>query len=174
MVKQLSQEEKAARAAEELRALIREGHEVAKALTEAIRAGRRQVDEYMENSLVQQFRDYRAATQVIIDKNIANIEATAQAMLDGLQRQLQSVANNHVEVYYGLAENLALGIDPPGPGGKEERRQAIIEAGDRIVETYRRAGLEIAGEDTHPELTRALRHKRLTGEIEDPRDGLIA
>jgi regulator of sigma D len=140
MGKSLTPDQKAETAADELRRLIREAHEAAQALAEAGKQARRQVDEYLEDSLVQQFRNYQTATQELIDKNTTSIEATATAYHEQLRGAFQVVADGHLRVYCALIEHIKAGADKPVET-IEHVRARIIKAGDELTAAYHAAGI---------------------------------
>lgn len=151
MPKTKTPEQRAAEAADELRALIRAAHEAAQNLTEASKAARAQVDDYLHDGVQQALDQYTGMMQENINRAMKILDVSATNALQHLRAQLQAVADCHSLLFITLAHGLALSVDPPD-STLEARRQAIIDSGNLMVKVYRQVGIKIADESLPGEL----------------------
>jgi len=114
VVKQLTQDEKTARAAEELRALIREAHEAAKGLREVVKAAEQaflagiEAIDHVAKEQIQPQVDAFAADMSAMLTRFCNRATTAFG--DALVEQLETW-NQEIHELYKLPEGRGLVID---------------------------------------------------------------
>jgi hypothetical protein len=84
-------EEKLARAVAELRALIREAHEAAQALKDAVKAAHAQVEDYAHDTVQTALNTYSERFQAEIDAWSAEARADCQRVVDNLNRAMNAV-----------------------------------------------------------------------------------
>jgi hypothetical protein len=143
--------ERAERAAAELRDLIRQAHEAAQALNDAVKTARAAVGDYLHDGVQSTLDSYTGMLQGQIDLKIKQLNTTAADYQTKMHRRLQAVADAHSLLYITLAQSICVAIDPPD-STMAERRQLIIDSGNAMVEVYRRAGLRMPEETLDPQL----------------------
>lgn len=86
-------EDKAEAAAAELRQLIRTAHEAAQMLGDAMRAARKQVDEYLHDEVVNALNHYTTTMQQEVNEWNQDARADAQRVANNLKEALASVCS---------------------------------------------------------------------------------
>lgn len=151
MPKPQTPEQRLEAAMAECKDLIRQCHEAAQQLADASKAARAQVDDYLHDGVQDALNQYTGMLQEQIDKSLRILASTADIALAKLRGQLQAVADTHSLLYITLAHGLSLALDPPN-STMQERRQAIIDAGNVMVRVYQQAGLKTADESLPADL----------------------